>query len=403
MRIPSCYFIAVLVLFMGSFAYGATHKLFTRVPRPQLMTASDLTTDSFRISYAKVDIEYLRQGEPTVVLDLFSNVTITAEKTNIEWRSSSQFTWMGSVSGNSGDYAIFVVENGTLAGDILYKQKLYKVRLLGHDLYAIVDVDTTSFQDEAKPLRYHTNRTTPLPLQTKNDRLGKDDNVIDVMIVYTQEAANNSKDINVEIQLAIDETNMVFANSGIFPKVRLVYSGPVNYVETNMSNSLNQLKGGSIPSVHELRDRHKADLVSMWLEKGETCGMTWAPEDPYDLETFAERAFSVVMRKCATGYYSQGHEWAHNFGAAHDWYDDDWGGIYKYSHGYINKEAKWRTVMAVNAECQKNGFNCVRIPFFSNPDVLYNGMPVGVPMDQKYPSSNAATLNVNAAKVANFR
>jgi hypothetical protein len=119
---------------------------------------------------------------------------------------------------------------------------------------------------------------------------------------------------------------------------------------------------------------------------------------------FASSAFSVVQRDCATGYYSFGHEMGHNMGAHHDRYAaKNENGAYAYSHGYVDKPGKWRTVMAYNDDCNASGFNCTRIQYWSNPNVDYQGNPTGISENDSKSANNALTLNNTAYTVSNFR
>jgi hypothetical protein len=59
--------------------------------------------------------------------------------------------------------------------------------------------------------------------------------------------------------------------------------------------------------------------------------------------------------------------------------------------------------MAYNTECSDLGFNCTRLKYWSNPDVLYGGQPMGVPEGQYHAADNRKTLNNTAWTVANFR
>src|SRR4030067_2904062 len=59
--------------------------------------------------------------------------------------------------------------------------------------------------------------------------------------------------------------------------------------------------------------------------------------------------------------------------------------------------------MAYNTECGDNGFSCTRLQYWSNPDALYGGVPMGVPEGQSNAADNRKTLNNTAYTVANFR
>jgi hypothetical protein len=87
-------------------------------------------------------------------------------------------------------------------------------------------------------------------------------------------------------------------------------------------------------------------------------------------------------------------------------------GAYSYSHGYVyapsnNKKASWRTIMAYTDECEATYDNeqhysnsdwCQRIPYFSNPNISYQGIATG-----DASANNALTLNNTADIVASFR
>jgi hypothetical protein len=103
---------------------------------------------------------------------------------------------------------------------------------------------------------------------------------------------------------------------------------------------------------------------------------------------------------CAAGYYSFGHELAHNMGSNHDRANGS-AALYPYSYGYWAPDNSYRTVMAY--DCPNGG--CSRVPYFSNPNVWFNGYPTGISydVDPNNAADNARSLNEVRFVVANFR
>ena len=91
--------------------------------------------------------------------------------------------------------------------------------------------------------------------------------------------------------------------------------------------------------------------------------------------------------------------WAHNMGAQHDRANGNTG-LYPYSFGYWAPDNSFRTMMAYACPTA-----CQRIKYFSNPNVMYNGLATGVDyaVDPAHSADNARTLNELRVTVANWR
>jgi len=114
------------------------------------------------------------------------------------------------------------------------------------------------------------------------------------------------------IDLAITETNVAFNSSGVNTQIRLVHAYPdPDYVEASgnaFSAALSDLRGtsdGKMDDVHANRTQFGADFVAMIIDDPQYCGMAY-------LGPRLDLMFSVTKWSCATGYYSFGHELAHN-------------------------------------------------------------------------------------------
>jgi hypothetical protein len=112
---------------------------------------------------------------------------------------------------------------------------------------------------------------------------------------------------------------------------------------------------------------------------------------------FASSAFSVTHYSCAVGNLTFAHELGHNMGCAHD-RDNAGSALYSYSYGHRwvgTNGTTYRSVMAYSPG--------TRVARFSNPDVLYQGTPTGVPPGQSNSAHNAQSINLAAYTIANFR
>ena len=111
---------------------------------------------------------------------------------------------------------------------------------------------------------------------------------------------------------------------------------------------------------------------------------------------FGEKAFSVVKREFAISYQALAHELGHNMGCQHDRLTSPTGGAYDFSHAHRFEAdgTLYHTVMAYQPG--------LPIPYFSNPDVSFLGIPTGIPEPSTNSANNAKTINVSVATVARF-
>jgi hypothetical protein len=174
-------------------------------------------------------------------------------------------------------------------------------------------------------------------------------------------------------------SNQAYVNSAIPQTIRLVHhqevvSGIVG------RNNLDWMRNDT--GIAKLRDKYGADLVSMILETHDAAGT-------------ASGNFSIVTRSAAHGNKTFPHELGHNMGAQHAW--EQFTSHNGFAYGYINHEKSWRTIMSY-AECN-NGGSCTRINWFSNPSILYNGLPTGI-IDSR---DNARMMRSRSLTISNLK
>jgi len=367
----------------------------------------------------RVDLLALDEREraaDALTIELFDGQTVTLAKDRLERRGDRNYTWHGKVSGHDKSFALITVVDGQVSGTIELgdsgrgARTRYRVQSTSDGLTLLQEIDASSFPDDhpagGEPLAPAADVKTSADSAssvsgTDTTAMAAADasNTIDVMIVYSNQSAGAAgAAIGAQAQQAVDTANLVYANSGIGMRLRLVYAGPANYSESGDFNTdlarLTSAGDGYMDSVGALRETYGADLVSLFVENSQYCGLGWiGPNAGY--------AFTVVNRGCASGNLSFPHELGHNFGARHDSYVDAATTPYAYGHGYVNTNGGWRDVMSYNNACAAVGISCTRIAYLSNPSVVY-GNPAS-PTGNATTADTARVHNQNALTVANFR
>ncbi len=399
--------VAVLVLISSGTSKAAfAANLFSDVPSSDSLSSHQDTLDATVVGSRNIRINFDALKDVSIGLTLFEGKSYTALMDRSEKRSSSSYTWFGSIVGVDNSQVILTVEKGSMAGNITLPSGFYQIRDKGNGMHTVQKIDQSAFPscatDDNSDAVSGTRGSTDVLSGTEAD----DGSNIDVMVVYTPAAGSASANIQSEIQLAIDETNQSYANSGITQRLSLVHTAQVTYTESvgscsiyDYRNRLQNPSDGFMDNVHTLRDTHNADLVLLIVENG--CGYCGVAYIMSTVSTsFENYGFAVAARSCATGYYSFGHEFGHIMSARHDWLVDSTNNSpYTYNHAYVDPADSWRTIMAYSNDCA----GCPRIQYWSNPDVLYLGSPMGAAEGQFHAADNRKTFNNTAWTVANFR
>lgn len=393
-------------------AAAVQEDLFTLAPNAALNSAQQglLTAIRNRPSSAEVHVarvatapgRLLQQGRALRV-SVAPGRQVVALGERVEQRAASDVSWTGSVQGEQGTVQMVLTSAGVTA-TVRTGAALYRIEPLGAGLHAITRVDQTRLPPDHAPdhptgaAEFTAPAPQPSPFApagaysaslTANTR-------IDVLVVYTAAAASVSGDIGGLIQLAIDETNQSYANSGISITLSKAHVAQVSYNESNRSflqhvNALQSTTDGLMDNVHALRDTYLADVVVLVVNDDEACGRAAA------IKATAHSAFAAAHYNCITGNYSFGHEIGHLQGARHDRFVDNSSSPYAYGHGFIPSTKNWRTIMAYGDNCG----GCTRVQWWSNPYVTYpfTGQAMGTTSYE----NNARVLNTTAATVAAFR
>ena len=245
-----------------------------------------------------------------------------------------------------------------------------------------------------------------------------DVNRIDVMLAYDSSAqrylAEQGKTVEEFSREAIEGMNYVISQTGIDEKFTFALAGHAviasDFSEANMSLLTMRLAGVADSSsvrpvrnaLQQYRDQVKADVVAVFIDTASTTRGMSMPLTSDDmtasgLAAYAEEAYSVCDIKSVGTKYTLIHEIGHLMGAGHSDVQISSPGpqLWKYSAGYrftLGGET-FTTVMGYpNSEI-------ARLPFFSSPDWLYEGVAIGTAAK----NDNTRTLLETYRLVANFR
>ena len=327
-------------------------------------------------------------------------------------RTDKGVIWRGTVE-DTGETAILQWwKDGRLNGLFGYRGHIYSVMNMGGDLHAVLEFNPKMMPaDHPKVVAADvphsdaggSSRAEPAvpPALPKVEPISSDqikaleskNIVIDVMMLYTKRAVSHymMKPEDV-LELSFERVNDTFRNSGIpNVSVRLVYSQAVDYDEQGSEEFIDLYRmvdgDGPFKDVRRLRDEKRADIVGLLVDDPRGCGLSTrvAPD--------AEDAYFVVHYSCAAITVSIAHEIGHILGARHDRRTDPTNTPFPYGHGYVDG-TKWRDIMSYAESCE----GCLRIPYWSNPRVLYKGEPTGTLTED-----NARVILEQAERVSKFR
>lgn len=366
-----------------------------------------------RVRYVTMNLSLLRDvqtmeeadapKEP-VVFNFFEGLEVPVNHLRTEYHGASR-VWVGRIVGQPESMVTIGVTEGVAMGTMRTEEgHLIEIRFAGGDVYAVRQMDMGGFASCQEPLLPGEGALPPRDASETPGVAGDDGSTIDVMVVYTESAVTavgGTTAMQSLVATAISETNQGYSNSGVTQRINLVHQAQVSYDESSgFSAALDAVTtngDGQMDEVHTWRDTYNADMVSLWINNSQYCGLAWLMTSTST--DFSAYAFSVVAYNCATGYYSFAHEMGHNQGCAHE-RENASSAVFDYSYGYKHASSPlFRTIMSYAC----TGVTCPRVNYWSNPNVSYNGEPMGIDVGSSQAAYNALSLNNTNTIAANWR
>jgi len=404
------------LLALRTSAQGLPERLFLDESSSLLKASSFQTaSSSAQANFVRLNpsaISQLESSRATLPLRLSINLSNNEEYEAVFERRQllepARVVCQGHVEGHPGSYVTFALSGEAVAGSVFIPGRgMFQIQCAGSGWQRIVEADGSRLPpcgvERGSSSPTHESTLEDFAAQAASAPGNPTNEIIDLLIVYTSEArdgAGGIDGINALIDAAVAEANLAFENSQANAQLRLVHRAEVNYAETgNISEDLDNLEDadadGALRSVRQLRAQYRADLVCMITET--TGGPYGLANQMHEVEVeFGEKAFSVVQRQFAISYQALAHELGHNMGCQHDRVTSPGGGAFDFSHAHRFEVdgTLYHTVMAYQPG--------LPIPYFSNPDVLFLGVPTGIPQPSTNSANNAKTINLTAATVARF-
>lgn len=340
----------------------------------------------------------MKQGRP-LMFELFDDLTVVGIANQRRERSSKRFILAGRIGAKAGGSFSLAVNGDVLAGIMLMGELgTYRIRFHPSGLHILQQIETGKLLE----CTTKADRLVAFPNEPAGGapRGGCDDgSVIDVLVVYTQAArieAGGVAAIEAEIDLQVAFNNVSYVNSLVSTQWNLVFAWQLGPEHNNLALfQLQDRNDGIADGVHTLRDGYGADLVALVIDGfiGSAFGLlNLDPEsEAFGFSLNGRQAFPLVLS----------HEIGHNMGCGHALGQGggppEGGLLFPFSNGHIftgNSGAMFATVMAGGG-----------LQHFSNPNVLFDGQPTGIPEGAMghQGAENARTINLSAFTVSNWR
>ncbi|OGU10365.1 MAG: hypothetical protein A2X61_11390 [Ignavibacteria bacterium GWB2_35_12] len=294
-------------------------------------------------------------------------------------------------------FGSFLFKNKKLRGYVQFKNEKFEIIPIDSLVHIIILIDETKIPSEL--CNFNNDSLAKETKKNKNPTISTipDECNIRILVAYTpnaRDARGGEEDINDDIQWAVQLTIESYDKSNVNQRIELARTILTNYTETgNWDTDVGRFfnpNDGIMDELDNIRDLYSADCMVLIIDDDTYCGQA---ESILSNESTARCVVSAGST-CLTTYFSFAHELGHLMGCDHD-PSNEVGPAFPYGHGFCHSAGdNWRTIMSYQNNCALN-----RIQFWSNPDIEFQGDPMG---DVWY-ANNHRVLNETEETIREFR
>jgi hypothetical protein len=345
---------------------------------------------------------------PALELTLASGEKITAHLQRVarDTRKATQ-SWIGTFEDSPGSLLVLTKSKGVVTGFGNRGETTFEVRPAAANKHVAFEIDASRLA-KGDAVRKNLPGAADLMGATVDygtsgsTTLAAGDAIVhDVLILYTSYSAAKwgQATLTSMVQSAVQAANQAYANSQVNVTLNVVglQQGPITE-GSGMGATVNALKTNS--TVRALRDSLAADMVVLINENTDYCGYAdlWYS---WSGSTTNWDAYAGVQSSCLSTQ-TLAHEVGHLQQLDHNRENATGLAAYGYSYGHRLCTADgFRDIMSY--PCSYGG--STRISYFSNPNLTYNGYPIGVSYESS-PSTaadSARSLRETAMTAASYR
>jgi hypothetical protein len=204
----------------------------------------------------RFDLDKFEANIPdSIELPLPDKSSLALERKGFERPASGGLIWRGKAAGDDFSIATLSILNNTLVGDVVMSNgKMFRIDQLEDGTQVIFELDAAAFPPEGHVLT--ADKPVSIPAAVQGMTCTEDVDTVELLVVYTEAACAaagkrasctpfaKNKILN-KIQQAEGETNTLFINSLIAPRVKIVHvesSGDYSDDAVTLRQNLDRLR-----------------------------------------------------------------------------------------------------------------------------------------------------------------